>query len=130
MGESTRRPSHVLVTELQFADDAAVVGDSRESIVRAAERLVEVLSEWELTVSFPKTKLLVAGASCGEEDLQAIHIRGETIEAVSSFRYLGSVLESHGEIRMDVEDRVARASHAFGALCRHVLCNGSLTQKA
>ena len=46
VGERTRRPSHVLVTELQFADDAAVVGDSRESIVRAAEQLVEVLSEW------------------------------------------------------------------------------------
>ena len=49
VGERTKRPSHVLVTELKFADDAAVVGDSRESIVRAAERLVEVLSEWGLT---------------------------------------------------------------------------------
>ena len=126
VGERTRRPSHVLVTELQFADDAAIVGDSRESIVRAAEQLVEVLSEWGLTMSFPKTKLLVAGASCGEEDLQPIHIGGETIEAVSSFKYLGSVLESHGEIRMDVEDRVARASHA---LCRPVFCNGSLSRK-
>ena len=52
-----------------------------------------------LTMSFPKTKLLVAGASCGEEeeDLQPIHIEVETIEAVSSFRYLGSVLVSHME---------------------------------
>ena len=63
VGERTRRPSHVLATELQFADDAAAVGDSRESIVRAAERLVEVLSEWGLTMSFHKTKQLVAGAS-------------------------------------------------------------------
>ena len=82
-----------------------------------------------LTMSFPKTKLLVAGASCGEEDRQPIHIGGETIEAMSSFRYLGSVLESHGEIRMDVEDGVARASRAFGALCRPVFCNGSLSRK-
>ena len=40
MGERTRRSSHVLVTELQFANDAIVVGDSRESIVRAAKQLV------------------------------------------------------------------------------------------
>ena len=45
MGERTRTPSHVLVTELQFADDATIVGDSRERFVRAAEQLVEVLSE-------------------------------------------------------------------------------------
>ena len=55
-----RRPSHVLVTEFQLADDAAAVDDSRERIVRAAEWLVEVLSEWGLIMSFPKTKLLVA----------------------------------------------------------------------
>ena len=82
MGERTRRPSHMLVTELQFADDATVVGDSRESIVRAAEQLVEVLSELGLTMSFPKTKLLVVSGSCGEENLQPIHIGEETIEAV------------------------------------------------
>ena len=45
------------------------------------------------------------------------------------FRYLGSILESHEEIRIDVEDRVARASRAFGALCRPVFCNGSLSRK-
>ena len=30
---------------------------------------------------------------------------------------------------MDVEDRVARAFRAFGALCRPVLCNGNLSRK-
>ena len=30
---------------------------------------------------------------------------------------------------MDVEDRVARSCQAFGALCRPVFCNGSLSQK-
>ena len=97
--------------------------------MRAAEWLVEMLSKWGLTMSFPKTKLLVAVASWGEEDLQPIHVGEDTIEAVSSFRYLGSVLESHEGIRMDVEDRVSRASCAFGALCRPVFCNGSLSQK-
>ena len=61
-----------------------------------------------------------------EDNLQPIHIRGETIEAVSSLRCLVSIPESHGEIRMDVKDRVACA---FGALCRPVLFNVSLSQK-
>ena len=44
----------------------------------------------------------------------------EIIDTVSSFRYMRGILESHGEIRMDVEDWVAHASRAFGALCRPV----------
>ena len=80
-------------------------------------------------MSFPKTKLFVAGTSCGEKDLKPIRIEVETIEAVSSFRYLGSILESHEEIKMDVEDRVARASHTFDALCRPAFCNGNLFPK-
>ena len=75
MGELTRRPSSMVVTECQYVDDAAVVGDTRESIERAAHALTKVTSEWGLTMSFPKTKLLVAGARCEEEDLQPIHQR-------------------------------------------------------
>ena len=44
-GGEDKTPSHVLVTELQFVNDAAVMGDSRESVVRADERLFEVLSK-------------------------------------------------------------------------------------
>ena len=56
VGERMRKSSHVLVTELQFADDATVVGDSRESIVRAAERLVEILSKWGVDNEFSQEK--------------------------------------------------------------------------
>ena len=58
VGERTRRPLKTTVTELQFADDAAIVGSSREEIERAARTLDEVASEWGLTLSLPKTGLL------------------------------------------------------------------------
>ena len=127
VGERTRRPSKMTVTELLFADDAAAVGTTRESIERAARTLSEVTSEWGLTMSMPKTKLLIAGVPCVEEDLQPINIRGETIKAVSDFRYLGAVVEAHGGIVKDVEDKVARTSRAFGALCRPVFRDDDLS---
>ena len=52
----------MVVTDCQFADDAAVVGETRDSIEREAHALAMVTSEWGLTMSFPKTRLLVAGA--------------------------------------------------------------------
>ena len=126
VGERTRRPSMMTVTELQFADDAAVVSATSDSFVRAANVLDEVMSQWGLTMSMSKTKLLEPRV---EEDLQPINIRGESTEAVTDFRYLGSMVEAHGELMMDVEDRIGRTSRAFGSLCRPVFRDGNLSLK-
>lgn len=77
VGERTRR-------SLKTAYDA---GSSREKIERGVKTLDEVASEWGLTLSLPKTKLLVAG-TWNDNDLQPITIRGESIEAVPKFWYL------------------------------------------
>ena len=41
--------------------------------------------------------------------------------------YYGSIVEAHGEILKEVEDRIARASRAFGALCRPVFQDNQLS---
>ena len=128
VGERTRRPLTTTATELQFADDAAFVGSSREQIERAAQVRDEVAAKWGITVSHPKTKLVVAG-KCNEGDMQPIVIRGAPIEVISEFKYLGSVVEAQGDTLKDVENRIARASSAFGALCRPVFQDNSLSMK-
>ena len=128
MGERTRRPLKTTVTELQFADDAALVSSSREGVERSARVLDQVASEWGLTLSLQKTKLMVTG-TWSEEDLQPIVIRGDSIEVVPEFRYLGSIVEMHGEVLKDVEDKIARASRAFGVLCRPVFQDKGLSLK-
>ena len=128
VGERTRRPLKTTVTELQFADDAALVCSSREGVERSARVLDQVASEWGLTLSLQKTKLMVAG-TWSEEDLQPIVIRGDSIEVVPEFRYLGSIVEMHGEVLKDVEDKIARASRAFGVLCRPVFQDKGLSLK-
>ena len=128
VGERIRRPLMTTATELQFAEDAAFVGSSSEQIERATQILDEVAAKWALTVSLPKTKLVVAG-KCNEEDMQPIVIRGAPIEVISEFKYLGSVVEAQGDTLKDVENRIARASSAFGALCRPVFQDNSLSMK-
>ena len=39
---------------------------------------------------------------------------------MKEFKYLGSVVEAHGEVLKDVEDRIGWASKTFSALCRSV----------
>ena len=58
-----------------------------------------------------------------------MYIRDEPIEAVTEFSYLGSIVDSHGDILKDVESRITRASRAFGALRRPVFMDNDLYLK-
>ena len=51
VGQRTRRPSKVRVTELLFTDAAAAVGTSRESMEYAAVELEKIVRAWGLTLS-------------------------------------------------------------------------------
>ncbi len=115
VGERTRRPLTATVSELQFADDIATTGTSRESIVNAAHVLDDLLKKWGLTLSIVKTKLLVAGGG-DEADMRLLRLDGGEVECVSEFKYLGSIIEAKGGIAREVGERVAKASKAFGAL--------------
>ena len=59
VGERTRKPETTVLTEFLFADDAAAVCSTREDIEKTAKILDATTHEWGLTMSFPKTKLLV-----------------------------------------------------------------------
>ena len=49
------------MTGLSFADYAAIMAPTKEDIVRATMELNRVVIDFGLTISIPKTKLLVAG---------------------------------------------------------------------
>ena len=73
------------------------------------------------------TKLLVAGVNCEDTDLQPIYIRGGAIEAMTEFKYLGTIIEANGSIQREVEDRISKASRVFGALKGPVFSDSDLS---
>ena len=65
---STRGAEEYRMNECQFVDDAALLATTCTGAEQAALSYVEVASAFGLTVSLPKTKLLVAGHALQEED--------------------------------------------------------------
>ena len=61
-----------------------------------------------------------------EVDLQPITLESGEIETVSEFQYLGSLIASSGRMDAEIEQRVARASRAFGALRKAVFLDKNL----
>ena len=127
VGERTREPISSLFNELCFADDAVITASTREDITKATMELQQVTAECGLTISIPKTKLMVAGTGIIESDVAPLCIGSSVVDTVPSFRYLGSVVESHGWVMLDLDDKIARASRAFGALQKPVFRDGSLS---
>ena len=128
--ERTRKPFIARVPVLQFADDAAAVGTSRESMESAGLILDDLLKVWGLTLSTVKTKLLVAGDS-DADDIRPLRLDGGEVECVTEFKYLGSIVEAKGGIAQEVGERIAKASKAFGALREPIFrkCDLSLRTK-
>ena len=55
------------LSELQFADDIAILAETNEKVVHAMSKLFEITSQWGLTISVPKTKALVVGGRDKED---------------------------------------------------------------
>ena len=124
VGERTRKSFIARVSELQFADDLAAVGTSRESMESAACVLDDFLRKWGLTLSNVKTKLLVAGDS----DADDTRLDGGEVEYVTEFKYLGSIAEAKGGIAQEVGEKIAKASKAFGALRESIFRHSNLSE--
>ena len=100
---------------LLYADDISLVCDDIESLTAAVTLMDNTFVQWGLTISTKKTKVLVVGRDA-ECQAPNIVIRGEKLEVVSQFKYLGSIFTSDSTIDAEVAHRVASASGAFARL--------------
>ena len=84
----TRNAEETRLTELQFADDASLLARTREGAEEAIHKYMEVASDFGLSVSVPKTKLMVSGREATAEDRAPIPTGDEQVESVTEFSYL------------------------------------------
>ena len=80
-----------------------------------------------LTLSVPKTKLLVTGTGLTSDDLAPLELDEGVVDVVDQFKYLGSLVEARGSVVAEVCNRIAEASRAFGSLRNSVFTASDLT---
>jgi len=107
------------ISALLYADDTALLASSYADICKMVNILEEVTKEWGLTISIPKTNIMVWEAPEGEVRPPLI-IRGEVVEEVQEFKYLGSMFTSVGGDARDVEVRINKAWGCFHKLKKKV----------
>lgn len=115
----------VLVHELLYADDAAIVAHSEAALQESCSSLARACSEFGMKINTGKTVTLVQGAV----DPPVIMIDGKPLSVVTKFAYLGSLASSTNSLDAELDTRIGKAATTFGRLRTRVWNNRNLTIK-
>ena len=117
------------ITELQYADDNAIVAHSEEDLQKAVDAFQHAYSSLGLRLNVKKTQILYQPNPDKPKHSiwqPSISVDGELLDNVEHFSYLGSTLSSNANINKEIEKRLHAASAAYGRLRVSVYGNRDL----
>jgi hypothetical protein len=103
------------LTDLDYADDICLLAHSTRVTQITLERLAREAAKVDLKINISKSKeMRIAMKNINE----TLHIQGETIEKVTQFVYLGSIIDNTGGTEADIATRIRKAQVAFSMLSK------------
>ena len=114
----------VLVRELLFADDAALVSHTEEGLQCMLSKFADACKEFGLTISIRKTQVMGLNTSSPP----TLHLEGQPLEAVNDFVYLGSNISSSASLGTEIKRRIAKAASTMSRLSKRVWDNKKVTR--
>jgi len=119
------KTKRVLIRELLYADDAALVPHSEVHLQNLCERFAKACSDFSMTINLKKTVVMSLGTSIPPRIL----INGSPLNVVDKFSSLGSVVNSSNNLDDEINQRIGKASTNFGRLSSRVWKNHHLAIK-
>ena len=105
-----------VLDEFLFADDMAKCAPTEEKMQKGVDQVSDSCDSYDLTVSIKKTKVVYQPVPGKPYKEPTITVKGQRLEVVDKFTYLGSILSRVVHIDDEVSARIAKASAAFGRL--------------
>ncbi|KAK3895277.1 hypothetical protein Pcinc_000994 [Petrolisthes cinctipes] len=100
------------ITNLRFADDIDVMAGSEEELMRVVHNLDTASTNYGMEISAEKSKIMT-------NNTEGIHtpiaVRGQLLETVQHFKYLGSIINEEGS-KMEILSRAAQTTAALAKL--------------
>lgn len=101
------------INNLRFADDIALIATSPEGLQELLDSTDSTSSEYQLEISTKKTKVM---AVAKEPTQVTATCRGEQLQQVPRFKYLGSTLEQTASCSHEINIRLGAARAALRSL--------------
>lgn len=118
----------VLIRELLFADDSALLAHSPQEIQRIVNAFSEASKKFGLKINIKKTEVLYQPDSSKSQEVDIL-VDGIKLNSVPEFTYLGSTAAKDGRIDAEIQRRIAKASSSFGRLHQRLWNNHHVSLK-
>ena len=118
--QAKTKVSKDFINDLLFADDCALNATTETDMQRSTDTFSAACDNFGLTISTKKTEVMLQPAPGKLYVEPNITIKGQRLNAVDKFTYLGSTLSRNVVIDDEVNTRLAKASAAFGRLHTNV----------
>ena len=99
-----------------FADDMVILGKDRDDLQKSLDRLEHYCNKWGLQVNTEKTKIIVFRKRGGLRNNESWTYKGDNLEVVDNFNYLGTVFNYTGNFALNQETLVGKGLKALNCL--------------
>src|SRR6476469_9796522 len=100
-----------LIKDMKYADDQGMVAKTEAGLQSLMDSLNTTAKHYDTKTNIKKTKAMVVSRNGGERVNTTVE--GQSVEQVSKFRYLGSLISGDGRCLDDVKTRIGIAKDAF-----------------
>ena len=100
-----------VLDEFLYADDMANGAPTEEKMQKDVDQVSDSCDSYDLTISIKRTNVVYLSAPGKPYKEPTITVKGQRLQVVDKFTYLGSVLS---RVDDEVNARIAKASEAFG----------------
>ena len=106
--------SKTLICDLLFADDYALNVMNEQEMQQEIDAFLSAWYNFGLTISTKKTGVMYLPTPGKPYQEQNITVKGQQLQGMENFNYLGSTLPCSANIDAEVNNSIAKACSAFG----------------
>lgn len=114
--KAKNKTRELLIQELLFADDSALVTHSLQAMQDLLTAFAEASKRFGLTINIKKTEVLIQDTYNAKLNPRKVLLNGTPLAEVDKFTYLGSTISNSGSIDIEISKRIQSAASAFGKL--------------
>ena len=104
-----------MVPGLLFTDDTSLVPSDKEGLEKSLDVLVKWCEEWGVKINVGKSGIMHMRKKMVERCEVEYKVDGDVVPMVSSYKYLGCVIDEHLELKEMVEEKAAAGSRELSA---------------